>query len=241
MTPRTIVGPWVMSLIAAVAMSACLYSNGGSTLAQPATIISSIEVSSPEFTEDRPRKRIPKKYTCLGEDLSPPLDWNGVPEDAQSLAIIAEDPDEKTGTRVHWILYNIPVSATGLPEAVSTDAVLTDGTTQGTNDFNNNWYNGPCPGAKRTIVPRYNDLGIVGAHRYIFRIYALDFYVNLPSGATKAELLTLMEGHVLGQGETVGKYMAPAVMDATSYNQKGTSKVRTAIAQGTPYGEGGAY
>lgn len=245
--PRIIVGLWAVSLVITVLVSACTGSDSDSEPAPAAAAaqsltVSEIEVSSSEFTETRPRKRIPPKYTCQGDDLSPPLEWSGVPQTARSLALIAEDPDHSTGTWVHWVLYNIPSTATGLPEALTTDtAVLPDGTVQGVNDYKNTRYNGPCPLARMTIVPRYNEQGIDGPHRYIFKLYALDSELDLAPGATKAELLSAMDGHILGEGETVGKYAPPAVYDANAYGEQGTEEVKTAIAQGTPFGEGGAY
>jgi hypothetical protein len=135
---------------------------------------------------------IPRKYTCDGEDVSPPLAWTGVPEAAKTIALISDDPDAPMGTWVHWVLFNLPASEKGLPEAVPTDKELKNGAKQGRNDFRRIGYGGPCPPG--------------GTHRYFFKLYALDAVLNLPAGATKAELIKAMEGHILAQGQLMGKY-----------------------------------
>ena len=186
--------------------------------------IGSLDVSSPVFTENRPRKRIPKQNTCFGENMSPPLNWSGVPTGAKSLALIAEEPEDRisvmgsytavaSGDSVHWLVYNMPASLTGLAEGVPTStSVLPDGTIQGTNDFDTIGYSGPCPPASVVVYG-----GITGAgrfssdppHDYFFRLYALDTLVDLAPGATKGELAAALEGHVLAFGETMGKYQSP--------------------------------
>ena len=135
--------------------------------------VGSLDVSSPVFTENRPRKRIPKQNTCFGENMSPPLNWSGVPAGAKSLALIAEEPEDRisvmgsytavaSGDAVHWLVYNIPVSLTGLAEGVPTStSVLPDGTLQGTNDFDTIGYSGPCPPASVVVYG-----GITGAGRF---------------------------------------------------------------------------
>ena len=135
---------------------------------------------------------IPKKYTCDGEDVSPELSWTGVPEGTKSFALISDDPDAPMGTWVHWVLYDLPSSTTELPENVPADKVLKNGAKQGITDFKRIGYGGPCPPS--------------GVHRYFFKLYALDTKLNLETGATKEQLLKAMEGHVIGQGELVGKY-----------------------------------
>jgi len=136
---------------------------------------------------------IPVKYTCKGEDLSPPLSWSGVPEGAKSLVLICDDPDAPRGTFVHWVVYNIPSSASGLPEGVPAEPSLEDGTLQGTNHFGKIGYGGPCPPPGP-------------AHRYFFKLYALDTTLELPPGATKEQVLKAMEGHVLAETELVGTF-----------------------------------
>ena len=135
---------------------------------------------------------IPKKYGCGGPDISPPLEWQSVPADAKSLALIVEDPDAPMGTWVHWVIFNIPPESSGLPEHVATDKTLPDGAVQGRNDFRKIGYGGPCPPS--------------GTHRYFFLLYALDTTLRLPAGSTKAELVRAMEGHIVGKAELMGKY-----------------------------------
>ena len=148
-----------------------------------------IEVKSEAFEEGG---MIPKKYTCDGEDVSPPLSWTGVPEGTEALALICDDPDAPVGTWVHWVIFNIPPDTTGLSENIPPERVLESGTRQGRNDFGNIGYGGPCP-------PR-------GTHRYYFKLYALDKKVDLEPGATKDELLKAMEGHILAEGRLMGRY-----------------------------------
>ncbi len=136
---------------------------------------------------------IPTKYTCDGADLSPPLEWTGVPEGFETFALIADDPDAPVGTWVHWVLYNIPGSASSLPEGVSTKEKLEEGTIQGINDFRRVGYGGPCPPPGKP-------------HRYFFKLYALSKKLDLPPGATKKELLKSMQGSILGQAELMGMY-----------------------------------
>lgn len=135
---------------------------------------------------------IPPRYTCDGEDVSPALNWDSVPETAKSLALVCDDPDAPMGTFVHWVLYNLPGDVRELPEDVPAEASLPNGARQGTSDFGQTGYGGPCP-------PR-------GTHRYFFRIYALDTPLDLAAGASRAELLEAMEGHILAQGQLMGKY-----------------------------------
>jgi len=135
---------------------------------------------------------IPPKYTCDGSDVSPPLAFAGAPAGAKTIALICDDPDAPRGTWVHWVLYNLPASAKGLPEQVPTQGTLPNGARQGRNDFGNIGYGGPCPPS--------------GTHRYFFRVYALDAELKLDPGATKAQLVKAMTAHILAQGELVGKY-----------------------------------
>ena len=132
-------------------------------------------------------------YTCDGKDISPELAWSGAPDGTKSFALICDDPDAPVGTWVHWVVYNIPSHATGLPKGVPTIKELPDGTRQGINDFHRIGYGGPCP-------PRGP------AHRYFFKLYALDTKLDLPPGATKEQVLEAMKGHVLGEAQLMGKY-----------------------------------
>lgn len=135
---------------------------------------------------------IPQKYSCDGADISPPVAWEGTPANAKSLALISDDPDAPMGTWVHWVIYNIPPSVKGLPENVPPTKTLENGAQQGTNDFRKIGYGGPCP-------PR-------GIHRYYFKLYALDKVLEGGPGMTKAQLLKAMEGHILAQGQLMGRY-----------------------------------
>jgi len=137
---------------------------------------------------------IPGQYTCEGEDLSPPLEWSGVPAGAQSLALIVDDPDAPDPaapkmTWVHWVLYNLPPDGAGLPEAVKS---LPPGTREGLNDWKRTGYGGPCPP--------------IGRHRYFHKLYALDSMLPDLGKPTKAKLEAAMQGHVLAHAELVGTY-----------------------------------
>jgi Raf kinase inhibitor-like YbhB/YbcL family protein len=148
-----------------------------------------INLTSSAFAPD---SMIPSKYTCDGEDISPPLAWDTVPEGTKSLALISDDPDAPMGTWVHWVVYNLPAAARSLPENVPPYAVIEDGGEQGTNDFGNTGYGGPCPPG--------------GTHRYFFKLYALDTELSLSGKARKKDVEKAMQGHVLGQGELMGRY-----------------------------------
>ncbi|HEV8610659.1 MAG TPA: YbhB/YbcL family Raf kinase inhibitor-like protein [Thermoanaerobaculia bacterium] len=150
---------------------------------------STLEVWSPAFPEGG---AIPAKYTCDGKDVSPPLSWSGVPAGTKSLALICDDPDAPAGVWVHWVAYDLPASSTGFPEAVPPREEIPSGGRQGRNDFRKIGYGGPCPPS--------------GTHRYVFTVSAFDRTVGLPPGATKAQLLAAMRGHVLAEGWLTGKY-----------------------------------
>lgn len=149
----------------------------------------SIQITSSAFTEGSP---IPRKYTCEGEDESPPLAWSTAPAGAKSLALIADDPDAPMGTWVHWVIFNLPPTLTGLPEGIAKNPSV-EGGLQGNNDFRKTGYGGPCP-------PRGKP------HRYFFKLYALDTMLPLQAGATKAEVEKAMRGHILAQGQLMGTY-----------------------------------
>ncbi|MBC2696962.1 MAG: YbhB/YbcL family Raf kinase inhibitor-like protein [ANME-2 cluster archaeon] len=133
------------------------------------------------------------EYTCDGSDVSPDLSWDTVPAGTQSIAMIVDDPNAPGKTWVHLVIYNIPANSTGLPLGVPKNKTLDDGSLQGNNDFGKIGYNGPCPPP-----------GTV--HRYFFKVYALDTTLSLKSGATKSQLEATMSGHILAQGEMIGKY-----------------------------------
>jgi Raf kinase inhibitor-like YbhB/YbcL family protein len=148
-----------------------------------------MQLGSSAFSEGDP---IPTKYTCDGDDVSPPLVWGDPPGGTVSFALINDDPDAPVGTWVHWVLYNLPADARSLPEAVPADAELPDGSRHGQNSWRRLDYGGPCPPG--------------GTHRYFFKLYALDAALELPSGASKEDVLKAMEGHILGQTELMGVY-----------------------------------
>jgi Raf kinase inhibitor-like YbhB/YbcL family protein len=149
-----------------------------------------IQVTSPAFSEG---STIPKKYTCDAEDLSPALAWSGLPEGTQSLALITHDPDAPVGDWVHWVIYDIPAKLSGFPEGVAKSPTVQGIGTQGINDSSKTGYNGPCPPKGKP-------------HRYFFMLFALDAALNLKPGATHADLEKAMRGHILAQGQLMGKY-----------------------------------
>ncbi|MGF6919650.1 YbhB/YbcL family Raf kinase inhibitor-like protein [Paraburkholderia sp. 40] len=139
---------------------------------------------------------IPRRYTCTGADVSPPLSWSGVPANAKSLVLIVDDPDAPDPaaprmTWVHWVLYNIPTTAPGVQEGVTSGA-LPAGTLEGTNDFHRTTYGGPCPPT--------------GRHRYFHKLYALDTVLPDLHKPTKAALEKAMEGHVVAHTELLGTF-----------------------------------
>lgn len=150
-----------------------------------------IELTSPAFNDS---DFIPAKYTCEGSDVSVPLKWSTVPEGAKSLVVICDDPDAPRGTWVHWVLFNIPPDITELPEGVSIkNEPKLSGAIEGVNDNRKTKYSGPCPPPG-------------SAHRYFFKIYALDTTLALDSKATKANVEKSMARHILGTGQLLGKY-----------------------------------
>lgn len=148
-----------------------------------------IKIKSPAFV---PGGKIPGKYTCDGMDISPPLAWTSGPEGTKTFALICDDPDAPMGTWVHWVLFNLPADIIEFRENVPPERELESGAKQGTNDFRKIGYGGPCPPG--------------GTHRYYFKLYALDTEINLEAGATKSELLKAMEGHILAEGQLMGRY-----------------------------------
>ncbi|MCX5686579.1 MAG: YbhB/YbcL family Raf kinase inhibitor-like protein [Candidatus Omnitrophica bacterium] len=135
---------------------------------------------------------MPGKYTCDGEELSPPLAWSGIPAGTKSIALISDDPDAPRGDWVHWVMFNIPPETSGLPEGIPHDEKLENGAIQGRHDGGGVGYGGPYPPS--------------GTHRYYFKVYALDTKLALGPDAAKKSLLKVMEGHILAQGELMGRY-----------------------------------
>jgi Raf kinase inhibitor-like YbhB/YbcL family protein len=147
-------------------------------------MIMSIQITSTAFNEG---DKIPRIYTCDDRNVSPPLAWTGVPTGTVSLVLIMDDPDAPLGTWVHWVLYNLTAETTSLKLGVTGLGM------DGMNDFGKLGYGGPCP-------PRGSN------HRYFIKIYALDTKLDLKSGATKAQVEAAMRGHILTQGQLMGKY-----------------------------------
>jgi Raf kinase inhibitor-like YbhB/YbcL family protein len=130
-----------------------------------------------------------------------------VPEGTQSLALVVDDPDSQPPGFAHWVLYNLPPTSTGLPEGVPAERTLPDGSLQGQNDFALFAEEGQThPGGAPICRVGYDGPCPPSAHRYVFRLYALDAVLDLPEEATMADLLAAMEGHVLGQAELTGVY-----------------------------------
>ena len=140
-----------------------------------------------------PGGTIPKKFTCDGSDVSPALSWRNPPAGVESFALIVDDPDAPVGTWVHWVLFDLPPTSRELPEGVSPTEKLESGARQGRNDFRKIGYGGPCPPPGP-------------AHRYFFKLYALNTKLNLRAGATKAEVEKAMAGHIQAQAELIGRY-----------------------------------
>ena len=152
-----------------------------------------LALTSSAFTHSGP---IPRTYTCQGSEISVPLAWSGWPSGTKSLALIVDDPDAPDPaapkmTWVHWVLYNIPPDATGLPQGVK-PADLPSGTFEGINDWKRTGYGGPCPP--------------IGRHRYFHKLYALDVVLPNLGKPSKAQLEQAMKGHVLAQSELIGTY-----------------------------------
>lgn len=153
-----------------------------------------MEILSSAF---EPGAAIPKKHTCDGEDLSPPLSWSGVPSGTKSLALVMDDPDAPVGTWVHWAIYGLAPDSRGLPEGVAKTESLPDGAKQGlvwgVDRFDRVGYHGPCPPPGKP-------------HRYVFKLYALSVKLDLPPKATVFDLDKAMKGHILGRAELTGLY-----------------------------------
>ena len=139
---------------------------------------------------------IPAKFTCSGDDVSVPLNWEGVPDGTQSLVLIVDDPDAPDPEApkmvwVHWVLYNIPPDIGSLAERMTT-TTLPAGASEGINDWNNPGYGGPCPP--------------IGRHRYFHKLYALDCVLETMNGPTKADVEAAMQGHIIAQAELMGTF-----------------------------------
>ena len=142
-----------------------------------------MKITSSAFHEG---SNIPSKFTCDGSDASPPLQITGVPSEAKSLVLIADDPDAPSGLFTHWLVWNIPPQTSSIAEGSAPKGV------HGANDFGKSGYGSPCPPS--------------GTHRYSFKIFALDRALELRSGAKRSQVDAAMKGHVIAQGELVGRY-----------------------------------
>jgi Raf kinase inhibitor-like YbhB/YbcL family protein len=149
-----------------------------------------LSLSSTAFKEG---DKIPVKYTCDGQNASPPLAWGEPPELTQAFVLIVDDPDAPGGVFTHWVLFNLPASARQLGEGITAQERLQNGALQGKNDFGRIGYGGPCP-------PRGP------AHRYRFTLYVLDKPLDLKSGASKKQTVDAMKGHILTQDQLMGTY-----------------------------------
>lgn len=147
------------------------------------------KISSPAFSNQQP---IPEKYTCVGKNLSIPLEWNDPPRGTMSFALIMDDPDAPGGTWDHWILFNLPAERRSLPDGLSSSASSEAYGLGGRNSWNQIGYGGPCPPS--------------GTHRYFIRLYALDTRLALEPGAKKSAVLKAMENHILAQAELMGTF-----------------------------------
>jgi Raf kinase inhibitor-like YbhB/YbcL family protein len=143
-----------------------------------------LKVVSPAFSHGEP---IPAKYTCDGENISPPLEWTGIPRRARSIAVICDDPDAPSGLFTHWVLYDVNPSVSAVAEGSSA------GGKEGVNDFDTRGYSGPCPPTN-------------GPHRYFFHVFALDVPSLGRPGLRRREAVDAMQGHVLAHGELMGRY-----------------------------------
>jgi hypothetical protein len=137
--------------------------------------------------------QIPARYTCDGAGDSPQLAWSAPPAGTASFALIVTDPDAPGRTFVHWVLYDLPAETRTLPDGLPAQGEVAGGGRQGRNDFGNLGYGGPCP-------PGHSP------HRYVFTLYALDAKLNLPAGATRAQVEAAMKGHTLASGQLVALY-----------------------------------
>ncbi|MBD3303551.1 YbhB/YbcL family Raf kinase inhibitor-like protein [Candidatus Woesearchaeota archaeon] len=142
-----------------------------------------MKLTSPAFGQEAD---IPPEYTCDGDDVSPELSIADVPDNAKSIVLVCDDPDAPAGTWDHWIVFNIPASTDKIAKGKEPEG------TAGRNSWGKTGYGGPCPPS--------------GTHRYFFRLYALDTMLDLPEGASKADIESAMKGHVLEEAQLMGKY-----------------------------------
>jgi Raf kinase inhibitor-like YbhB/YbcL family protein len=165
--------------------------NEGNNMNQGATTTKTdLKLATSAFTFG---EKIPKQYTADGKNISPSLSWQEPPKGTKSFVIIVDDPDAPAGVWTHWIVYNIPPDTTSLKEGISRDKKLPDGSLQGKNSGGHIGYDGPAPPKGKT-------------HRYFFNIFALNTVLKAPPGANKKTIESLMERHVIGEGQMMGTY-----------------------------------
>jgi Raf kinase inhibitor-like YbhB/YbcL family protein len=184
--------PVVAALLAAILASGCTQNEKPATdTNDPGKGAQTMRIESSAFQN---QAEIPQKYTCEGDNVSPPLSWSGAPAATKSYALIVDDPDAPDPAApkrvwVHWVMYDIPANVTALSEAIKS---APSGARDGENDFGKTGWGGPCPP--------------IGRHRYFHKIYALDTLLGDKGALKKADLEAAMKGHVLGSGELVGTY-----------------------------------
>ena len=178
---RTVKSWWVASIVTG---AVCIGVQGPSASMAAMTLTSSALKAGGS---------LPKQYTCDGANESPPLAWSDVPTGANTYVLIVEDPDAPSGTWVHWVVYDMPLSLKELPAGVPPSDQLAQGGMQGTNDFHKLGYGGPCPPPGKS-------------HRYVFTLYAVTQASKIKPNATKADVLKAIEGHVIGQAELSATY-----------------------------------
>ena len=192
-TVQTSIGPAPTAPAASTATQPPLTSLTAPTTIPSATVAPTTQTGGPRLTVTSAAfgagAGIPKKYTCDGASVSPPLQWRGAPASTRSYALIVEDPDAPSGTFIHWVDYDIPASQTQLAEGAQVGQ-------QGLNGARKPGFTGPCPPS--------------GTHRYFFNVYALDVpTLQLAAGATRAQVEQAMQGHILAQGQLLGRYARP--------------------------------
>ncbi len=169
----------ILFVILAIVISGC----GGNEPTAPLTLTSMAFANG---------EAIPVTYSCDGTNATPPLTWTDPPRGTKSFALIMDDPDAGSTPWVHWVIFNIPATARGLNEGLSTDAKLSDGSIQGRSSAYSTGYQGPCPPS--------------GTHHYVFKLYALDTMLDLDESANKRALPAAMEGHILANAELIGTF-----------------------------------
>ena len=179
--------PSATALAASIALSCAMAACAGRSSADQEANVQKLIVQSSAFEQ---QGSIPARYTCDGEDVSPPLSWNDGPAGTATYALIMDDPDAPGGTFVHWVMWNL--TETALAEGLKKVPTLPGGERQGRNSYGKSGYGGPCPPS--------------GTHRYVFKVLALDRKLDLPDSTDDEDLLLAMREHVLARGELVGRY-----------------------------------